>query len=56
MWKDLLPVGIGVLGGGMLAPFVLNALGVAPSPGFGLDDVLTVGVITASILLAYKIV
>jgi hypothetical protein len=45
-------VGVGV--GIFAAPKVLNALNIPSEEGFGMDDVVTIGVIMAGIFLAKK--
>ena len=52
--KEAIPLGVGAAVGLFVAPRVLNAMNVPVENGVGMDDLITVGLIVGSILLAYK--
>ena len=51
----VLPTALGVVVGKFAAPTVLNAIGVSPAEGFGMDDFAEAAIITAAIVLAHKV-
>lgn len=51
----VLPTALGVVAGKFASPLVLNAIGIAPDEGFGMDDFAEAAIITAAIVLAHKV-
>jgi hypothetical protein len=52
--QGMLATAVGVGVGLMLAPKALNALNIPSEQGFGMDDVVTIGVVLAGIFVAKK--
>jgi hypothetical protein len=56
MNKNILALGVGIAAGQWLAPRVQTMLNIPASTGFGMDDMVTIGLQIVGVLMAEKFI